>query len=93
MEEHYNGKIDQKCPKCRLTSEIDNLALYFPKETMSVLCCSNSEAIILPLQLVPAFEQLITSSQTQKDYFDNIREMNSSLTMMSFGVTLEMPPS
>ena len=93
MEQHYIGKMDRQCPYCRLTPEGDNPALYFPNEKISSLCCSNGDAILLPLQSVPELEKLITSEETRKDYLDNLREMNSSLAMMSFGVTLEMPPS
>ena len=92
MDENDIGKMDQQCPKCNFTPEGDNPAWYFPKETMSSLCCSHGEAILLPLQSVPEFEQLITSDKTQKDYLNNNREINSSLAMMSFGVTLEMHP-
>ena len=93
MDENDIGKINQQCPKCNFTPEGDNPALYFPKEITSSLCCFHGEGILLPLQSVPEFEQLITSDKTQKDYLDNNREINSSLAMMSFGVTLEMPPS
>ena len=93
MEESDIDKMDQQCPKCNFTPESDNPALYFPKEIMSSLCSFHGEAILLPHQSVPKFEQLITSEKTQKDYLDNNREMNSSLAMMSLGVTLEIPPS
>jgi hypothetical protein len=78
------GAMDVVCQFCG--------AHRFPREELN--CCHNGKVLLPPLpEYPPEFEQLLTSNDEQsRNFRENIRQYNSSVSFASFGAKTATPP-